>query len=326
MTSVASGRRHERWPEHADLRAARDVVATMLAPTPVIEAPAIGAGAKLKLETVQPTGSFKVRGALAALRRVTPGASVVTASSGNHALGVAWAAQRLGLSATIVVPTNASPAKLAALHALGAEVERVGGSFDEAEAHALALADADADAGSEYLSAYDDTHVIAGQATVGAELEALEGRITVVCPVGGGGLLSGLCLWARDKPGVRLVGVEAEASQAVSAAVRAGRVVDVEIGPTLADGMAGGIEPNAITWQIVRDRVDDLVTVTEDEIEAAIRHMVVEHGIVAEGAGAAATASVLAGRVATPGPRVALVTGRNIAAGALAAVLGRGGG
>jgi threonine dehydratase len=309
----------ERAPTADELRAAHAVVAERLAPTPLVAAPGLGADVWLKLETAQPTGAFKVRGALAALA-VGEAGLIVTASAGNHALAVAWAARELDRRAVVVVPENASPAKLAGLDRLGADVRRHGSSFDEAEAHALELA-ASSGAG-EYLSAYDDTVLFAGQATLGAELEDLGEPLTVVCPVGGGGLLSGLCAWAAGRPGVRLVGVEAAASRAVSTAIRAGRVVTVEVGPTLADGLAGNIAPGAVTWEIIGGRADDLVAVSEEEIAAAMRALAADHGLVAEGAGAAATAAVLAGHVPAGGERVVvLVTGRNVALPALAAVL-----
>lgn len=305
-------------PSRHDVAAALVAVRARLAPTPLVHS--IAAGTLLKLETAQPTGSFKVRGALAALSASPPDRPVVTASSGNHALAVAWAADQLGRRATVVVPETASTAKLEPLRRFAAGVVPHGAGFDDAEAHAREHA---AQRGAEYVSAYNDPRVIAGQATIGAELERLDGPLTIVCPVGGGGLLGGLCTWAAGRPDVTLVGVEAAASPAMSAAVRAGRVVAVPIGRTLADGVAGNLERGSVTVELVRARVDDLVTVSEDELEAAIRHLVREHGLVAEGAGALALAALLAGRVRPRGACVALVSGRNIAPAMLAATLAR---
>jgi threonine dehydratase len=304
-------------PDRRDLLAALTAVRSQLEPTPLVDSPS--AGALLKLEAAQPTGSFKVRGALAALTAAAPDTPIVTASTGNHALAVAWAADRLRRRATVVVPETASDAKLGQLARFTASVVRHGASFDAAEAHALARA---AENGAAYLSAYNDRHVIAGQATIGAELESLlDDPLTIVCPVGGGGLLAGLCRWAADRSNVTLIGVEPEASRAMSAAVRAGRAVTVPVGATLADGVAGNLEPGSVTVDIVRARVDDLLTVTEEEIAGAVRHLVREHGLVAEGAGAVAAAALLTGRVRARGTCVALVSGRNIAPAALASVL-----
>jgi threonine dehydratase len=292
-------------PTPDDLAAAREVVAAHLEPTPLV--------GTLKLESLQPTGSFKVRGALAALSRTPPEERVVTVSAGNHGLGVAWAAARLGRAATIVVPETASPAKLGGLERLGADLVRHGAGYDEAEAHALTL-------GGRFVSPYNDRDVIAGQATIGAELP--DGPLLVVCPVGGGGLLSGLVLWARERGDVRVVGVETAASRAVSSAVAAGRIVEIEVGPTLADGLAGNLEAGSVTPQAARD-ADALLAVDEPAIEDAMRALAREHGVVAEGAAATAYAVVDARTVAPrDGERlVVVVTGRNVALDVLARVL-----
>src|ERR687896_1267353 len=175
-------------PTEADREAAWEVVSARLAPTPIVPAPGLGDDVYLKLETLQPTGSFKVRGALAALSRAERG-PVVTASAGNAGLGVAWAAAALGVTATVVVAETASPAKLAALEALPVTLVRHGADYDEAEAHALELAGR----GATYVSSYNDAGVIAGQASLGRELEGqLSVPLCVACPLGGGSLASGL--------------------------------------------------------------------------------------------------------------------------------------
>ena len=308
-----TGTRRVRSPARGEVLDAEKRIRPLLPPTPLVESPELAPRALLKLETFQPTGSFKVRGALATLTRLAPGERVVAASAGNHALGVAWAATALGVEATVVVPETAAPAKLAALERFPVELLRHGAGYDEAERHALALAGE----GRRYVSAYNDPDVIAGGGTLALELP--EGPLTIVCPVGGGGLCAGVALWASGLADVRVVGVEAEASRAVSVAVAAGRVAPVEVGPTLADGLAGNLEPGSVTVELVRAHVAELVAVTEAEIEEAIRLLVSEHGVVAEGAGAVATAALLAGKVAVAGRPVALVTGRNMDT----AVLGR---
>ena len=309
-------------PTLDDLAAAEAVVREHLVPTPLVAAPAMAPGALLKVETLQPTGSFKVRGALAALAHARPGEPVVTVSAGNHGLGVAQAAALLGRSATVVVPENASPAKIDRLRTFPVDLVLAGDGYDAAERHALRLAAG----GGAFVSPYNDPHVIAGQRTVGVEIGArLDGPLTIVVPVGGGGLIAGVALWAAGRDDVRVVGVEAAASRALSAAVRAGRVVEVPIGDTLADGMEGNVEPGSVTVAIAARHVDAWVAVGEDDLRAAVRRLAFGAGLVAEGAGAAATAAVLGGHVADerPGARVvALVTGRNITRAALLGIFG----
>lgn len=297
-------------PDADDLAAARAVVARHLAPTPLIDSALVGG--LLKLETLQPTGAFKVRGALAALSRLPAGERAVTASAGNHGLGVAWAARALERPATVVVAENASPAKIEGLRATGVDLVLRGRSYDDAEAHALSL-------GGTFVSPYNDRDVIAGQATIGAELP--DGPLCVVAPAGGGGLLSGLAAWARERGNVRVVGVEAAVSRALSAAVAAGAVVEVAVGATLADGLAGNLEPGSVTVAGVADV--PLVAATEDELVDAMRDLARHHGLVVEGAAAAGVAAVRAGRVETrAGERLIVVlTGRNVALDVFARVL-----
>ncbi|PRX51034.1 threonine dehydratase [Prauserella shujinwangii] len=308
--------RSVRTPSPDDVERAWRVVRDVLAPTPVWS----GAPA-LKLETWQPTGSFKVRGALTAVAALPGNEQVVTASAGNHGLGVAFAASRLGRRATVVVAENASAAKVAALRTFGVELVQVGATFAEAEAHALELAER----GAHYVSPYNDPDVIAGQGTIGYELAEQLGTpltpLTVVCAVGGGGLASGLGLWAATVPGVRVVGVEVDAAPSMAAALRAGRQVPVDVRPTVADGIAGNLEPGSVTIDLIAKHVDELVSVTEDQVRAAIRHLAADRGLVAEGAGAAPVAALLAGTVRAGERTVAVVSGRNIALPALADVL-----
>ena len=304
------------WPAH--LARAHEVVAAALPATPLVRSTGLGQGVLLKLESFQPTGSFKVRGALAALAAAGDGIGVVTASSGNHALGVAWAAERLGISATLVVPVSTSPAKLDSLRRFQATVVIHGDGYEHAERHARSLATG----GLRYVSASSNPDVIAGQATIGAELLAqLPGPLTVVCGVGGGALASGLGLVASASGRMSVIGVEAAASLAMSTAVNAGVVIPVEVGKTLADGLAGNLEPGIITVDLIRQHVGRLISVTEEQIADAIRYLAREHGIVAEGSGAASVAAILAGAIPVNGQTVAIITGRNITFQALADVL-----
>lgn len=301
--------RKVRIPTVEDALAARPAVS--LPPSPVD----IAADVVLKLESLQPTGSFKVRGGWNALAQAPAGAQVVAASAGNHALGIAYAARALARPVTVVLPTNASEAKVSRLREFGVDLVQVGTSVDEAEAYAVGL-------DAHYISPYNDPYVIAGQSTVGFELDAqVAGPLTVVCGVGGGGLAAGLGLWASTRPDVRVVGVEAAASTAISAAVAAGHQVPVSVGATLADGLAGNIEPGSVTVDVIGQFVSELLTVTEDELAAGLRYLLFQRGYVAEGAGAAAVAAVLAGKVTAHGRTVAVVSGRNITPAALSAAL-----
>jgi threonine dehydratase len=322
IVAAASPLRAVRAPTDEELERAAAVVATHLRPTPVVDLGLPdGRGTVLaKLDTLQPTGAFKVRGALAAVAAYAgPGVGVVTSSAGNHALGVVFAAAKLGVDATVVVPETASPAKIESLRRRGADLIVHGSSYDEAERHALGLAKDD---GAVFVSPYNDAHVIAGQGTWLTETVAsLDGELTVVVPVGGGGLLAGTLLRAASRPGTQVVGAEAAASPAVSAAAAAGQVVPVQVDPTLADGLAGNIEPGAVTPAIAARLVNSFATVTDAEIEAAIRFLALDHGLVVEGAGAVGVAALMSGRVDVAGRAVVLLTGRNITAAALSRVL-----
>jgi len=305
-----------RTPTVEDMELAWETVHSVLAPTPLVSSP-ISKHGWLKLETFQPTGSFKVRGGLAAISALPRDQRAVTASAGNHGLGVAWASTRLSRPATVVVPEHSSAAKVEALGTFPIELVQHGAGYDEAEAYALELT---SNGSACFVSPYNDPTVIAGQATIGCELDDQAPEdMTVVAPVGGGGLLSGLALWARSRPHVRLVGVESSQSRAVSAAVTAGRIVQVPIGPTIADGLAGNLEPGSITPRMVSDA--QLVTVNDDELSSAIRWLFARHGLVAEGAGAAGLAAVLSNKVGESRNVVVVVSGRNIAADRYAKIL-----
>jgi threonine dehydratase len=280
-------------PSRADVYAAAERIRPYLAPTPLI--------GNLKLETLQPTGSFKVRGALNALLRSDE--AVVTASAGNFGLGVAWAAQQLGLSATVVVAETASPAKVEALRRFDVELVVHGADYDAAEQHALSLP-------GRYVSPYNDTDVIAGAGTIALELP--EDVETIVVPIGGGGLAAGIAL-ATD---ARVVGVVPSAFPAMRVALEHGRVVEIDGSHTIADALHGNIEPGSVTVEMLRGV--EIVAVTEGEIEDAMRALARDHGLVTEGAGAAAVAAAIDG--------VAIVTGRNVTRETYAAVLQRGAG
>jgi threonine dehydratase len=308
----------------ADVAAAHARLRGQVRRTPLERAPALarllGGEVWLKCECFQEMGSFKLRGALNALLTLderTRAHGVVTASAGNHGLGVAEAAARLGVRATVVVPANASAAKLHALRGYagrGVELLPQGASYDEAEAHARALA---ASTGRHYVSPYNDPAVIAGNGTVALEaLEDAPGATVFVAPVGGAGLISGCGVWAHHAlPGVRVLAVQSEASAALHASLAAGKLVEAPVHPSLADGLAGNIEADSITWPLAQRVVERVVLVTEAAIADAVRWLLREHHLLVEGSAATVVAAVLAGRLPDLGGAGAMLTltGRNIA-------------
>lgn len=305
-----------RAPTPDDLELAWRTVSAVLEPSPLVSSD-LAPSSSLKLETFQPTGSFKVRGGLAAISALPAGQRPVTASAGNHGLGVAWAAARLGRPATVVVPEHSSPAKVDKLRTFPIELIEHGIGYEAAELHALELGAAE---GITFVSPYNDPTVIAGQSTIGRELDTqAPGELTVVAPVGGGGLLSGLTLWSHSRPNVHIAGVESSQSLAVSAAVRAGRIVRVPVGDTIADGLAANLEPGAVTPGLVTGV--PLVSVSDDELFTAMKWLFTHHGLVAEGSGAAGIAAVLSNKVHVEGQLVVVITGRNIAATRYAHIL-----
>lgn len=328
MTMTTLPGRPVRPPHDDDFAAARGVVSTHLSPTPLIAANADDR-VWLKLETLQPTGSFKIRGALAAADALPAGGTILTASAGNHALGIAHASARLRVPATIVIAESASPRKRALLERLPITLIRHGASYDEAEAHALDLARR-ADDGAHFISAYNDPHVIAGHATIVDEIVAAtppDRPLTIVTPGSGGGLIAGVAIRAAHlstpaRP-IRVVGVESARSVALSTAVSAGSIVRVPVGETIADGLAGNLEAGSVTVELIRGQGVELVSIAEDALWAALRSLAFEHGVIAEGAGAAAFAAIRE-RLVTPRAGetlVAIVSGRNIAPDLLLRVL-----
>jgi threonine dehydratase len=304
--------------------AAWNVVRAHLAITPIVMAPQLGANIGLKIETVQPTGSFKVRGGLAAVAATMatdPDQAVVASSAGNHGLGLAFAAFKLGADVTVVVPQHASAAKVSALQQFDVRLVLHGDGYSEAEAKALEIM---SDEGSRYVSPYNDPDVIAGQGTIARELlEQVPNLGTVVVPCGGGGLLAGLALGLAGS-GVEVVGVESEASPAVSTALSAGGVAPITVEPTLADGLAGNLELGAVTVDIARAHQVEVVTVSEADIRSAISYAALKMGLVVEGAGAvgvAASRSGLIGPASKGRVTIVLLTGRNIAPALLEEVL-----
>jgi threonine dehydratase len=306
-------------PTVADVQEARERLAGVARVTPVFSSETLsrlaGRPVLLKAENLQRTGAFKIRGAyntIAQLSAEERAAGVVTASAGNHGQAVAWAAREAGIPATIVVPEAAPMAKVEAARGYGARVELAGEGFDEAAGLARTRAD---ETRATFVHAFEDARVIAGQGTLGLELaeQLPDGPGTVVIPVGGGGLASGVAI-ALDalRPELRLVGV-----QAAACAPLAGRTPH---GATIADGIAVK-HPGELTAGILQDLLDDIVVVDDEEISEAIVLLLERSKLVAEGAGAAPVAAILAGRVGGEGPACAVLAGGNVDATTLNSVI-----
>jgi threonine dehydratase len=303
--------------------------------TPILESPAlsarVGRTVLLKLESLQATGSFKVRGAASRLGALTPAQQrlgVVACSSGNHGRAVAWVAGRLGIPATVCVPDWVDPVKLAGIRAAGAQAVLAGPTYDAAEAHALDLARA---SGRPYVSGYDDPWVIAGQGTLALEiLDALgEPPAAVLAPLSGGGLMGGIAGALRRRLGARAprsVAVTAERAGVMLASLRAGRPVELPEEETIAGALSGGIgRDNAHSFPLVRDLVDEHVMVSEASIRHAMAFSFRELRLVVEGGGATALAALLSGAwrpaPGVSGPVVVVVSGGNVALSTLLEVV-----
>jgi threonine dehydratase len=282
-----------------------------------------GCDVRLKLECWQRTGSFKLRGAFNAIAALDDGQrarGLVTASAGNHGQAVALAARELGAHAVIYVPREAPELKQLRIRQFGAELRAVAADYDDAERLAQQHA---ADTGAVFVHAFSDRAVIAGQGTVALEILAeLPTPATVVIPVGGGGLAAGVGLVVRGaRPDARIIGVQSTQTRAMYEAFRAGGVVDVGVPPTLADGLAGCTDE--ASYRRLRDLLDELVLVEEDEIANAIRVLLATEGILSEGAGAVAAAAVLSGRVQVSGTAALIISGGNIDVARLGSIIGR---
>jgi threonine dehydratase len=283
-----------------------------------------GADVYMKLENIQYTGSFKLRGAanrLMTLASEQKRAGCVAASSGNHGAAIAYAMQKLGIEGVIFVPEQTSAAKVEAIRSYGGDVRFFGSDGLDTELHARAYAE---ERGMLYLSPYNDPEVIAGQGTCGIEIQASLPQIdTLYVAVGGGGLVSGVASVLKSaNPAVRIIGCQPEASAVMAHSIEAGRIVDEESGPTLSDGTAGGIEQDAVTFGLCRALVDEFVLVSEAEIAAAMRTFIdYEHQLI-EGAAGVALAAMLKQKDALAGRSVVvLICGGNVSRDTLRRVL-----
>jgi len=303
----------------ADIERAADRIRGRVTRTPLVRSPSLSERAHqpvhLKLETRQPIGAFKLRGATNAILALAPAArerGLVTASTGNHGRAVAYAAQALGIPATVCMSSLVPANKVEAIRALGAEIRIVGVSQDDAQDEVQRLVES---RDLTPIPPFDHADVVAGQGTIGLEIVAdLPDVATVLIPLSGGGLAGGIAAAVKAlKPQARIVGISMERGAAMHASIAAGRPVAVREEETLADSLGGGIGlSNRVTFPLCRDLLDDIVLLTEDEIAAGIRHASHEEGEIVEGAGAVGIAAILAGKVELTGPTAVIVSGSNI--------------
>lgn len=316
----------------ADVAHAFRAVEGVVRHTPVLPSATLtdrlGAPVVLKAENLQRTGAFKVRGALAKLTALGDRCArgVVLGSAGNHAQGVAWAARERGVPCTVFMPAEASIQKAEGAQELGADVRLVGETVDDAVAAALRHAE---EHGLPFVHPFDDPDVVAGQGTLGLELlEDVPDLDTVVVPVGGGGLCSGVAIAIKAaRPDVRVVGVQVASCAAVPASLRAGQPVEAAgVVPTLADGIAVK-RPGRLTLGLLAEHVDDVVVVPEDDVAEAMVLLMEKAKLVVEGAGAVGVAALLGGQVAArgsgTGTTCVVLSGGNVDAGTLALVARR---
>jgi len=303
-----------------DIYLARQKIAPVIRRTSLVHSSPltgrVGSSVYLKLENLQPTGSFKIRGAANKLLNLTEEEKtrgVVTGSSGNHGLAVAFVARRLDVNAVICISAQAPTNKVDAIRNLGAEVVVHGESYDESVSHAVQLAE---ERGLTMIDSFDDPHVIAGQGTIGLELlEDLPKVDTAIVPLAGGGLLGGIALVLKSaNPEIRVIGVSMERAPVMYYSLQAGAPLDMEEEETIAHSLAGGLgRDNRYTFRMVQKYVDDVVLVSEEAIAEAMIFALEHHHLVVEGAGAVGIAALLDDKVKDFGPNVAVVvSGSNV--------------
>lgn len=307
---------------------AKYVLKDVVRKTDVIYAPKLRPGVDiyLKTENLQITGSFKVRGAYYKMTCLTDeerARGVIACSAGNHAQGVALAAQKNGIKAVICLPDGAPISKVEATKSYGAEVCLVEGVYDDAYNKALALRD---EMGYSFIHPFDDPDVIAGQGTIALELiEQMSEMDAVIVPIGGGGLISGIAYTIKSlNPNVKVYGVQASGAPSMLNSVHDGYIETLDSVRTIADGIAVK-KPGSLTFDLVSKYVDDIVSVSDDEISAAILALMEQHKLVTEGAGAVAVAAAMFGKVDLEGKKaVCLLSGGNIDVTILSRVITRG--
>lgn len=293
--------------------------------TPIESSPYLsevgGCDVYLKLENQQLTGSFKIRGALNKLLNLSRNEAVTTASSGNHGLAIAHALNITGGFGTIYLPTTTTQTKIKALQRYDIEIKFYGSDCQETELHAREVARKDK---REFISPYNDIEIISGQGTIGIELIKQLDRIdSLLVSVGGGGLISGIAgLLKNYNPSIEIIGCLPENSPVMYESVKKGKIIEMDIKPTLSDGTAGGIEPNAITFDFCKRFVDKYIIVSEEEIKFAIRLILEKHHMIIEGAAGVTVAAFLKEKNKFKGKKVVLIIcGANIGVDQLKSIL-----
>ncbi|HOB35373.1 MAG: threonine ammonia-lyase [Firmicutes bacterium] len=311
----------------ADVEAARAKIRGVIRQTPLRRSETLsrmaGFPIYVKMENQQKTGSFKLRGAVNRILGRVGDRGVIAASAGNHAQGVAYAAQRAGVPAVIVMPKGASITKADATRNYGARVIQEGDNYDECFQIAWRMAEAE---GYEYIHAFDDPLIIAGQGTIALEVLETQPEIRqLVVPIGGGGLISGIAVAAKAlNPSVRVVGVQARGADAVFQTFRQGTLVEADIVTALADGIAIK-KPGQLTSELIWEYVDDVLTVSDEEIASAMLAALERLKTLVEGAGAAALAAALYRKgLLSPLPTAVVLSGGNVDANIIAHIIQRG--
>ena len=311
----------------AAVRSAEERARPYLLTTPAIPSigltPAIGSPVVLKCENLQHTGSFKARGAVSKVLSLSPEElerGVITASTGNHGAAVAYAGSIVGVAPVVVVPDNANPSKLAAIERLGGCIEVQGSDSVESELGARRAAD---ERGMTFISPYNDPAIIGGQGTLGLELlDQVDDLAAVFVAVGGGGLSSGVAGIIKSvSPSTRVIGCSPANSAVMYHSLKAGQILDLPSDPTLSDGTAGGVEPGAITFDILDDLLDDFVVVDEDAIREAFLELIEVEHLLVEGSAAMAYAAARANAPATEGTTAVILCGGNVGVEKLRGIL-----
>lgn len=303
-------------PHLEDIARAAERIGPIATRTPVVDSPDLTqSSVALKLESVQPTGSFKIRGAASRILGLSESdrrRGVVTASTGNHGRAVAHVARSLGIDATVCVSEGVPAGKVAALESLGCELLVDGASQSDALANAQKLV---ADRGMTLIHPFDDPDVIAGQGTIGLELlEQVPGLTMVLVPLSGGGLAAGVATAIKETdPSIRVIGISMRRAAVMSASLSAGEPVDMPERPTLADSLQGGIGlENRYTFGIVQRHVDEVVLLDEREIWDGMKFALQHHRLILEGGAAVGIGALLAGKVEPIGPTAVICTGSNV--------------
>ena len=307
------------------IREAREALRNVAELTPMVTSRQLGDNLVIKSENLQKTGSFKIRGAYNKIRSLSPedaAKGVIACSAGNHAQGVALSASRLGIRSVICMPEGAPVLKVQATRSYGAEVVLVPGGYDDAAREAERLAE---EHGYTFAHPFNDPLVIAGQGTIGLEiLEQQPDVDQIIVPIGGGGLISGVAAAVKQmRPNVKVIGVQAATVPSMFVSVRNGLITTVKDGATIADGIHV-LTPGDLTFELCQKYVDDIVTVSEDEIAAAIVALMEGPKTVAEGAGATSVAAYLFDKVDTGLKTVSLVSGGNVDITTLSRIITKG--